>query len=433
MTEGRRLVVLADGRSPITHGWLRCALDAGLEVHLVSTWPLDQGTTLPVPVYEFPLGLGRLKKGLAGAGGRGPRPLAAFMRRGVHPASMVIDRWLGVPLALADVRRTRGRLSNLIGQLAPAAVHALRIPFEGVAAAGAVPATVPLAVSVWGNDFTLHAPRSRWLGRETRRLMGRTDLLFADCARDLRLASALWGFDTDKPSCWAPGNGGVDSQHFFPGHPRLGTAASLGVPEGARVLVNPRGLRGYVRTQEFFNALALVRERVPEVIAICPGIDGGAAALLAPEPVMPMLRCLPALQHPMLGEIFRMAEISVSPSEHDGTPNTLIEAMACGCLPVAGDIESVREWVEPGVNGLLFDPRDPKSIAEAILRAFADEALRQRARESNPSAVTSRANRHSVTEAARSAYGQLLAGSLPPGRRVSRGRGVPDRPVGPPA
>jgi glycosyltransferase involved in cell wall biosynthesis len=124
---------------------------------------------------------------------------------------------------------------------------------------------------------------------------------------------------------------------------------------------------------------------------------------------MPMLRCLPAVQHRMLGEIFRLAEISVSPSEHDGTPNTLIEAMACGCLPVAGDIESVREWVDPGANGLLFNPRDPVSIAETVLKGLADEGLRRRARESNPSTVANRANRRSVAEAARAAYGRLLS------------------------
>jgi hypothetical protein len=362
-------------------------------------------------MYEFPLGLAQLRRSVAGATRASPHLLAAVMRRGVHPAGMAIDRWLRIPLALADVRRTRRRLSSLLADLAPAVVHALRIPFEGVAAASAISDGVPLAVSVWGNDFTLNAVRSRWLGRETYKVMQRTDLLFADSARDLRLASARWGFDSRRFHCWAPGNGGVDSRYFFPGQPRSETAAALGVPRGARVLVNPRGLRGYIRTREFLRALPVVQKALPEAFAICLGVDAGTAALLAPPSVMSMLRCLPAVQHPMLGEIFRLAEISVSPSEHDGTPNTLIEAMACGCLPVAGDIESVREWVDPGVNGLLFNPRDPASIAEAILGGLTDEGLRMRARKSNPETVTTRANRRSVAEAARAAYGRLLSPS----------------------
>ena len=37
-------------------------------------------------------------------------------------------------------------------------------------------------------------------------------------------------------------------------------------------------------------------------------------------------------------------------------PEAILEAMALGCFPIAGDIESVREWITPGVNGILVDP-----------------------------------------------------------------------------
>lgn len=47
---------------------------------------------------------------------------------------------------------------------------------------------------------------------------------------------------------------------------------------------------------------------------------------------------LPAFPHEKMGDVFRGAQIVVSPSIHDGTPNSLLEAMACGCFPVAGDL-----------------------------------------------------------------------------------------------
>jgi glycosyltransferase involved in cell wall biosynthesis len=73
----------------------------------------------------------------------------------------------------------------------------------------------------------------------------------------------------------------------------------------------------------------------------------------------------------------------ISPSSHDGTPNTLIESMACGCFPVAGDIESIRKWIEPGKNGLLVDPRDPRALADAIIQAVRSPDLRTQAIEIN--------------------------------------------------
>jgi glycosyltransferase involved in cell wall biosynthesis len=73
----------------------------------------------------------------------------------------------------------------------------------------------------------------------------------------------------------------------------------------------------------------------------------------------------------------------VSISSHDGTPNTLLEAMACGCFPVLGDIESIREWITPGENGLLVDFRSPQATADAIIRGLKDNKLLKKAKALN--------------------------------------------------
>jgi glycosyltransferase involved in cell wall biosynthesis len=81
----------------------------------------------------------------------------------------------------------------------------------------------------------------------------------------------------------------------------------------------------------------------------------------------------------------------VSPTTHDGTPNTLLEALACGCFPVAGDLESIREWIKPGQNGLLVDAGDPSALAAAILRGLNETALRKKAAEQNAVIIAERA------------------------------------------
>jgi glycosyltransferase involved in cell wall biosynthesis len=81
----------------------------------------------------------------------------------------------------------------------------------------------------------------------------------------------------------------------------------------------------------------------------------------------------------------------VSPSVHDGTPNSLIEAMACGCFPVAGDLDSIREWITHGQNGLLVDAGSPQSIADAILLGLEREDLRHEAAGLNVNIISTRA------------------------------------------
>jgi glycosyltransferase involved in cell wall biosynthesis len=100
---------------------------------------------------------------------------------------------------------------------------------------------------------------------------------------------------------------------------------------------------------------------------------------------------LPKVARPQMAELFRQAQAVLSITTHDGTPNTLLEALACGCFPIAGDLEALREWITPGVNGLLVDPGDPEALAEAILQALGDGELRARAREENLRLVRERA------------------------------------------
>jgi len=92
-----------------------------------------------------------------------------------------------------------------------------------------------------------------------------------------------------------------------------------------------------------------------------------------------------------MGDVFRGAQIVVSPSIHDGTPNSLLEGMACGWFPIAGLLAWTRERITPAQNGLLVDPNNPQSIADAILTALENEDLRHKAAGLNAKIISARA------------------------------------------
>lgn len=78
-------------------------------------------------------------------------------------------------------------------------------------------------------------------------------------------------------------------------------------------------------------------------------------------------------------EVLSQAHIACLPSYYrEGLPKFLIEAAAAGLPLVTTDATGCREAVEPGGNGLLVPPRDPKSLADALARLIADPALRRR-------------------------------------------------------
>ena len=125
------------------------------------------------------------------------------------------------------------------------------------------------------------------------------------------------------------------------------------------------------------------------------GIEG-AVELLAPIPNAEM------------ADQYRRAQILVSPSIHDGTPNTLLEGMACGCFPVAGNLESIREWITHNENGLLFDSTDPQSIADAIIEGIEKVNLREKAAVLNAEIISARAEYQNNMERAEEFYNSII-------------------------
>jgi len=77
------------------------------------------------------------------------------------------------------------------------------------------------------------------------------------------------------------------------------------------------------------------------------------------------------------------AHVCVLPSYGEGTPRSVLEAMAMGRAILATDVPGCRETVEDGRNGLLVPPRDAAGLAEGMLQMLADpERLEQMGRES---------------------------------------------------
>ena len=75
---------------------------------------------------------------------------------------------------------------------------------------------------------------------------------------------------------------------------------------------------------------------------------------------------------------FARSDIFVLSSHIEGLPNVLVEAMMCGCTPVATDCPTgPREVLDNGKYGYLVKPRDPKSISAGILKALDQRIPRQ--------------------------------------------------------
>jgi glycosyltransferase involved in cell wall biosynthesis len=388
-----RLLFYADGRSPIAANWLRYWIQRGDEIHLVSSFPCNPPDGL-ASFAVVPVAFSGAKKGESQSRQRKGFLWGASMLR----LRLLLRQWLG-PFTLPKSAKVLGDIAK---RVRPDLVHALRIPFEGMTAAAAG-LDVPLVISIWGNDFTMHARSSPLMAYWTRRAVKSCQALHTDCQRDLRIAHQ-WGFDEGKPGLVIPGNGGIDSQIFHP------PAELVDAP----VVINPRGFRGYVRNDTFFEAIPLVVKKRLDARFVCSSMAGDpqAEAWIRKLDISHAVELLPPRPHAEMANLFRSTAVMVSPSTHDGTPNSLLEAMACGCFPIVGNVESLWEWITPGTNGQIVDAGDPQALADAILNALENNNLRVQAARENSRIIAERADYSICMAQAKDFYRQVIKGQL---------------------
>jgi len=389
-----RILFVADGRSSTALNWIEHFVKGGHQVHLASTFRCSP--TLPFESFHF------IPVAFSGAASAKPSDRKRLRKNLPTALRTRMRNWVG-PFTL----RAAGRhLRAVIEQVKPDLVHAMRIPYEGMLAAASA-SSIPLLISVWGNDFTLHARSNPFMAAATRRAMRRANVLHSDTKRDLRLAQS-YGFAADKPTLIAPGNGGIRSEIFYP----LPDDADEGKTVARLRVINPRGLRAYVRNDVFFQAIPRVLTQRPEVRFYCPSMEGEPEAQRWVEKlkIRDYVSLMPRLSPRALADSYHSAQVMVSPSTHDGTPNSLLEAMACSAFPICGDLESIREWIIHGENGLLVDATNPQGLADAIVWALKDSAMRKRAAKINAQIIAERADYDTNMKRAEGFYQTILNG-----------------------
>ncbi|PKO04901.1 MAG: hypothetical protein CVU41_14970 [Chloroflexi bacterium HGW-Chloroflexi-3] len=384
------ILLIADGRSAITKRWIDLLHSLDFQVSLVSTYPLtsklDVDQIYILPVAFSAVGEDAKNSSKNGSNNQSGTNWKKALIQHARPIVLKVRYLLG-PTTLSKYQQA---LLAIISETKPDIIHALRIPYEGMLAM-VTPQYVPLLVSVWGNDFTLHAYANCKMKYLTEQVMRRVDGVLADVHRDITLAHQ-WGFPENKPSLVVPGGGGILFNEIEAAKHVI--IPNLEIPTDAPVIINPRGIRAYAQTDVFFQSIPLVLKKLPKAIFLCPGMQGKPVAHQWVErlQIKENVFLLSTLPQDILWSTFHRSQISVSVTTHDGTPNTLLETMACGCFPIVGDIESLREWITPGVNGFLVSPQNPQELAEAIITAYENPEIRRKAKIINQELVISRAN-----------------------------------------
>ena len=138
-------------------------------------------------------------------------------------------------------------------------------------------------------------------------------------------------------------------------------------------LIAPKGVREFLQAAERLNGKAR--------FVLIGEPDPGNLDSLTWEEIQEYVRrgfvLAPGWQSDVLPWL-AITDIFVLPSYREGTPVTVLEAMAMGLPVVATDVPGCREAVVAGETGFLVPPRNVDELVQAIRKLVEDPALRRR-------------------------------------------------------
>jgi len=298
---------------------------------------------------------------------------SGFPTRFVHLSIPgVLPDALRYPLACMPLRR-------IMRDFRPDVVSAHFVPNYGMMAA--LIGAKNWVLSAWGSDIMSVPERSGFHRWRTQFVLDRAPWVTSD-AEVLTGKIRTFGVPAEHILTFPYG---VDIAVFAPGAPP---------PQPGPMIVSNRKLESLYRVDVAVDAFPAVREALPDA-ALCIAGDGSEHARLVRRAetgtAAARIRFVGGMDHAHMPALLREHHIYVSTSPADTTSVSLLEAMAVGLFPIVTDIPANREWIVDGENGRLVPPGEATRLAVAIIDAWRDTELRERARARNAHIIATRA------------------------------------------
>jgi glycosyltransferase involved in cell wall biosynthesis len=369
------LCIIANPNSVHTRRWVRYFANCGYDIHLI-----------------------------------GEKPLAGAPPEGVTFHDLTRQ---------TNVRKLRyivwaHAVRRLVRKIRPDVLHAHQVASAGWLSAAA--GYHPLLVTSWGSDLLVGVQRSTTQRQLARWVLHRANYVTCVSSQLVEAARAL-GVDAARVELtpW-----GVDTTVFHPGE---------AINDRAPVVLSIRGLKAIYNPLVIAQAIPIVLGYRSDAHFVIRTYSVDANLLTEFERIVTAGGAAQAVEYVddvhddlAIAELYRQAAVAVSVPSSDGTPQSVLEAMACGTAPVVSDLPSLRDWLRPGVEGLFVPVSDAGALAEAVLHLLDDHGLRRSIQAAAVRMVRERADSRLWMQRYEQIYQQLAAGQRPQQTAVLPGK-----------
>ena len=252
----------------------------------------------------------------------------------------------------------------------------------------------PLILTAWGSDILITPRKNPVYRLLTKYSLRKADLVVCRTPF-MREEIAKLGINSKKVRISFLG---VNTKEFSPVKSSEELRQRLNIANLIPVVISTRALRPIYDIETLVKAIPLILKDINQAKFV---IVGGGEQRKYLETLAKSLSILDSIvfvgfiPHETISQYLASSDVYVSTSLSDGTPSSLLEAMACGLAPVVTDIAANRSWIKDGENGFLVPVKDHEMLADRITLLLKNDDIRNRFGEMNIKIVKEKAE-HSV-------------------------------------
>jgi len=204
---------------------------------------------------------------------------------------------------------------------------------------------------------------------------------------------------------------GIDTERFRPSNDgqREKARSELGIPADAFVIGGVGRLVSQKNFLLFLKVASNILKKYPEIRFAIAGTGPLDTILRAEAENLGVSSRILFLGHVSNRQsLYHALDILMITSDFEGTPMTLLEAMASGVPVVASAVDGISEVCSDGVDSLLARPGDSISFEQSLSRIIRDQALRDDFASAGRRTILERYDIKGITERVERVYDDLL-------------------------